>query len=84
MFQVALASSSAQLLESEDGSNMRIWLTCKAPATLEVDDVRVCLQGPAQATLWFSSGPQTINEGINEIALTTFVSLLRDRYATAN
>ena len=84
MFHVALASSSAQLLESEDGSSMRLWLTYKAPATLEVDDVRVCLRGPAQSTLWFSSGPQTLNEGINEIVVTTFVSLSRDCQAAAN
>jgi hypothetical protein len=75
LFHVSLASVNARTLETEDGSEISLIVENSAPASIEVDDVRICLMGRNVDQLWFSSGCQILAEGFNEIQLTSPVSV---------
>lgn len=54
---------------------MRIIIINRAPSTLEVDKVQVCLVGQGQQNVWYTSDAEILTEGENEVVLTSLVSV---------
>jgi hypothetical protein len=69
-----LRSHTAEPLLTEDGSKIRITVTNRAPSTLEIDKIQVCLLGPGQQSVWYISDAEILIEGENEVVLTSLVS----------
>jgi hypothetical protein len=75
IFELESRSHTAEPLLTEDGSKIRIIITNRAPSTLEVDKVQVCLVGQGQQNVWYTSDAEILTEGENEVVLTSLVSV---------
>lgn len=74
IFELALRSHTAELLGTQDGSQIRVQVTNLAPSSLEVDRIQVCLLGRDKRSIWYTSNTEILTEGENEIVLNSLVS----------